>query len=1211
MSRFWLSILLITAPSLTGYAQQTSPTRPHAGMLRYPAVSRTHIVFGYANDLWLVPREGGTAVPLSSPAGQELFPRFSPDGQRIAFEGNYDGNNDLYVISIEGGIPFRVTHHPTGERLNGWTPDGKLLFSAGGVQGLGRMPQLFTVPPEGGMPAMLPVPYGTNGAVSPDGQWLAYTPHSTDFRTWKRYRGGMATDIWLFHLQTRKSRRMTDWEGTDTLPMWSGPTVYYLSDAGPDHRLNLWRYDTGSGKRAQITRYKDFDVKWPSISPDGKIAFQHGAELLLMDAANGETRPVNVTVPGDRATLRPRAVDTSRFISDWGISPTGKRAVIEARGDIWTAPAKEGSPRNLTRTGGVAERMPSWSPNGRWIAYLSDATGEYEFYITRSDGKGETKQLTHGGKTFRYRPVWSPDSKYIAFTDKTGSIYLVRAEGGSPKLIDKDPWAETPEVVWSHDSRWIAYPKNGQRSRNSAIWLYRVEKDEKHPITSEMFNAYGPAFDRKGDYLYFISNRTFSPSYDDLGQNWIYTGTHVLMAVPLRKDIKSPYLPKSDEESWDKPTEGEKKDDKTPDNAPKPDDGISGIWKGTAKGAFLPGGEVSFTLDLTLNPANTVSGSFESSLSSGSLTSGKYNPDTKEITLSVSLPTGSASVTGQVADGKMTGKGTASDGSTFDITAERSSPRPGSKDAPKESDKPAKVVTVDFESIEGRGMLLPVRSGRFGQLAVNDKGALIFSRHSVAGEEGAGIKLFDLNDEKKEEKTVAAGAGGFRISADGKKLLVFQGSGTAIRDAAAGGSEDKINTSGMTVVIDPREEWKQIFTDAWRIQRDFFYDPTMHGVDWAAVREHYTQMLDGCVSREDVSYVISEMISELNVGHAYYWGGDTEPAAPGVNVGMLGADFEMANGAYRIARIHEGAPWDADARSPLNQPGIDIKEGDYILAVNGVPVNTTRDPWAAFQGMADRAVTLTISGKPSSDKDARDVILRPLSSDWGLRFRAWIEKNRAYVDKETGGRAGYIYVPDTGAGGQSELVRQFYGQLHKDALIIDERWNGGGQIPTRFIELLNRPVTNYWARRDGNDWIWPPDAHQGPKCMLINGLAGSGGDAFPSYFRQAGLGKLIGTRTWGGLVGMTGNPGLIDGGYTSVPTFAFYKKNGTWGIEGHGVDPDIEVIDDPARMQNGRDPQLDTAIGYVLEELKKNPFQPPTRPPYPNRSGMGVPEKDR
>lgn len=1200
-------------------------TIPHPGMLRYPDVSATHIVFVYANDPWVVPRTGGLAVPLASPPGQETFPKFSPDGKTIAFVGNYDGNRDIYTVPLEGGIPYRVTHHPAGEWLSEWTPDGKLIFSASNMTGFGPGMKMYVVSAKGGLPEKLPIPYGVNGSISADGAWLAYTPHSTDFATWKRYRGGMATDIWLFNLRTHKSKRMTDWEGTDTLPMWHGDKVYYLSDAGPEHRLNIWVYDTRTGKREQITRFTDFDVKWPSIGPgekgEGEIVFQQGSHLYLLNLQTRKAQPVRVQIPGARPTLRPRAVDVSRFIMGWGISPTGKRAVVEARGDIWTLPAKNGSPRNLTRTSGVAERDPSWSPDGQWIAYFSDATGEYELYVVQSDGKGEPKQLTRDGACFRYNPTWSPNSKYIAFGDETGALYIYGMDSGMVRLVDKDPWAEAPNPSWSPDSRWIAYARNDERTRNSSIWLYNVETDEKTRVTSGMFNDISLVFDRKGEYLYFVSHRHFRPIYEDLGTTWIYTGTQVLLAVPLRQDIASPYLPKTDEEKWGEKGKEQQPEKREASPAPPPAqpaavDEVSGEWSGTVTGSVVPGGSLSIRARLKLEANNTVTGTVESPMGSASV-SGTYNPSTKELALSVTLPDGTVlSLNAKITDNTLVGTVRVPTGETLELRAERvggapSAPVQLTKSESAPAPKPEQKVNIDTDGFEARAIQLPVKPGRFGRLAVNDKGQLIFVRMPVGGsEEPPAIKLFDITDEKREEKTVASGASAFDISADGKKLLVIRGGSASIQDAAPGATGEPVVTAGMTTEVDPRAEWRQIFTDAWRIQRDFFYDPNMHGVDWKAMREHYAQMLEDCVSREDVSFVIGEMIAELNVGHAYYSGGDTEQA-PSTTVGLLGCDFELHRGAYRISKIYQGAPWDSDARGPLSQPGVKVKEGDYLLAVNGVPIDTRKDPWAAFQGMADRVVTITVSDKPYIDDTARDVPVRLLGSDSNLRYRAWVESKRAYVEQKTGGRVGYIYVPNTGTDGQNELVRQFIGQIGKDALIIDERWNGGGQIPTRFIELLNRPLTNYWARRDGNDWPWPPDAHYGPKSMLINGLAGSGGDAFPYYFRQAKLGKLIGTRTWGGLVGISGNPRLIDGGYTSAPTFAFYEKDGTWGIEGHGVDPDIEVIDDPALMVNGEDPQLDAAIQLMLDEIKRDPYIPPRRPPYPNRKGMGIRPEDK
>jgi tricorn protease len=1231
--------LLMTSVSL--WAQPApAPARPHAGLLRYPSVSAKQIVFVYANKLWLVGREGGQAVPLATPPGSVRQPRFSPDGARVAFTGNYDGNFDLYTIPVEGGLPTRATHHPAAEHLCNWTPDGKLLFASNGLTGQARQDQLFTVSPNGGLPAKLPVPYGDDAAISPDGRYLAYTPSSTNNRTWKRYRGGWAQDIWLFDLQTKTAKKITDWEGTDTLPMWQGTRIYYLSDGGPEHRLNIWRYDTKSGQRQQITRLADYDVKWPSIGSGtkgtGEIIFEYGPDLQILDLASGKTRAVSVSIPGDQSGLRPRPVDVSKFVTSFSLSPSGTHVAIEARGDIWTTPVKDGTPRNLTHSSGAAERSPAWSPDGRWIAYLSDATGEYELYATQSDGRGETRQLTKNGSTFRTNVGWSPDSKYLTFADKTGALYLVPLAGGQAKLITTDPYARTLNCNWSPDSRWITYAHAIGRRQVGAIFLYNVETGKATQVTSGMFNDSAPVFDHKGDFLYFASGRSFNPQYGD-DSTWIYGGTEILVAAPLRNDVRSPYLPKLEEEPFgdskktasvtvsvlDTPVTnlkaslaGASPSAPTASLVPAAPvllagDEVSGEWKGMA-------GTVSFTMRLVLGANNMVTGSITSAQGSGTVT-GTYNPTTHEITLTAALEGGvTATISGKISGTTFMGTAMVM-GMSMPVQAERTSPPAApAPNAPAANGgktgttaAPATNVRIDLEGFEARAILLPARSGRFGGLAVNDRNQLLFARLSVPGsEEGAGLKLFDINDDKRQEQMIAAGASDSDITPDGKKILIARGPDATVQDATVGAAGETVITTGMTTTIDPRAEWKQLFVDAWRIERDFFYDPNMHGVNWKGMRDQYAKMLEDCATRDDVSYVISEMISELNVGHAYYSGGDVTPE-PSVSVGMLGADYALENGAFRITKIYQGAPWDVDARGPLTQPGVKVREGDYLLAVNGTPLDATQDPWAAFANLAGRAVTITVSDKPKMDASAHDVAVRPVASEYPLRYRAWIEQNRKYVEQKTGGRVGYIYVPNTGIDGQNDLVRQFIAQYDKDALIIDERWNGGGQIPDRFIELLNRPVTNYWALRDGRDWQWPPVSHPGPKCMLINGLAGSGGDAFPWMFRQAKLGKLIGTRTWGGLVGISGNPGLIDGGGVTAPTFAFYKPNSTWGIEGHGVDPDIEVMDDPALMTNGGDPQLDAGIKQMLDELKRAPYIAPRRPSYPNKSGMGIAPQDK
>ncbi|MGE3109938.1 MAG: PDZ domain-containing protein [Phycisphaerales bacterium] len=1258
---------------LSAGAPARADVDPTGSMMRWPDVSATSIVFSYANDLWIVPRTGGTALPLASPPGPEALPKFSPDGQTIAFIGNYEGNRDVYTIPVTGGVAVRVTHHPAGEILSDFSPDGsKIMYLTNGFAGLQRQTQLWSSPAGGGMPTKLPVPYAGFGSVSPDGTWLAYTPHSTDTRTWKRYRGGMATDVWIFNLTNNSARKITNWEGTDTIPMWipggDSSTVYYLTDNGPDHRLNIWSFGVNSGERAQITTFSDDDVRWPSIGPgpDGKgeIVFQLGAKLMLLNLATRQSSEVNVTIPGDRPKVRDRLVDASKNIAGASISPSAKRVVIEGRGDLWSVPAKEGVTRALTYSDGIAERDPSWSPDGKWIAYFSDESGEYELWVRPSDARPadekkdakkpdektpdgappakaddaaateprpQPRKLTSLGAGFRFNPTWSPDSTMISFTDQNGRLYLTTVASGDTKEFDKDPWMNQLNVSWSHDSRWFAYSKADDGNSNGCIWIGDAKTGQKHQVTSNMFASTSPAFDRKGDWLFFASNRSIeAPEYSDLDTTFVYADTDTLLMAPLRADVKSPWLPKSDEEELKKDAKkdqnskggADKQDEKKDSGPPSPaavSDPVTGTWSGKATGD-APGMEngLPFTMSLKLDGDN-ISGSMTSAMGSGDV-SGTFDKASGHVTLTITIGDGVATLTGTIDNGQLAGTWTTGDASGK-FTATRSAKEngePGKKDAdgPKKDDKP-KDLMIDFDGFEGRAIMLPVRPGGFANLAVADGEKLVYSRRSARGTGvEPGIKVFDYSGDEKEEKAVTAG-GNFQLTADGKKMLVFRGGSMAICDPSAGGGKSQaVATDGMKKTIDPRKEWEQIFTDAWRLQRDYFYEPGMHGVDWPKMRQHYGAMLPDAASREDVNWIISEMISELNIGHAYLQGqGDVEDQ-PTVGVGLLGCDFELdagapGGGAYKIARIYQGGPWDADARGPLSEPGVNVKVGDYLLEVNGIPINPKEDPYAAFVGAVGKTIALTVNSSPTMDGKEREVLVKPIGSEASLRFRAWIEDNRAYVDEKSGGTIGYIYVPNTGVDGQSELFRQFFGQRQKDALIIDERWNGGGQIPTRFIELLNRQPVNYWARRDGNSWPWPPDAHFGPKCMLINGLAGSGGDDFPWLFKHEKIGTVIGTRTWGGLVGISGNPRFIDGGSITVPTFGFFELDGTWGVEGHGVDPDMVVVDDPSLMVSGGDPQLDAAIAHLTDELKTRRFVPPQKPASPDRRGMGLPERDR
>jgi len=1323
-----------------------------SGLMQFPDVSDRHIVFSYSGDLWLAPREGGVATPLAGSAGADLFPRFDPEGDTIAFTGNYEGNRDVYTIPVQGGIAQRMTYHPGSETVCDWTADGKVVFSTNGLAGLGRMSQLFAIGTDQNLPEKLPVPYGTNASISEDGNWLAYTPHSRDSRTWKRYRGGMASDIWLFHLKDKTSQQITDWEGTDSLPMFHGDKVYYLSDAGPNHRLNIWEYDTQTEEHKQVTTFDQFDCKWPAIGPgpdgEGEIIVQNGFSLWLINLDDFAATTVDITIPGDRPTIRHQLIDTSDSITNAGISPTAKRVTVEARGDIWTLPAKTGPPRNLTATSGVAERMPAWSPDGRWVAYFADTTGEYELYVRQSDGRGDPRQLTSNGDAFRFDPVWSPDSKFITFTDKAGRVHLHAlpqwvedeqvdepADGqadegaadeeqqadeaaadqsgdapaaedsdeaaeesaasqapapGETVIIATDPYAGRPSVNWSHDSNYLTFAlASDTQVPTSIVYIYDIHKAELHPVTHGFFNDDSPVFDRKGEFLYFSGSRAFNrPSYEDVGTSFIYADTEVLLAIPLRGDIEMPMLPESDEETWDGKDEGKDEDedeendndedeqenendkddeddqeeddqdgddqeDEEDDSSNDGTDGdsgggvaqstgghetfvapigvgladpISGTWVIELQSDDLPADQLTATAKLALQSDGSVTGSVESPMGVIDLSSGRFDAASGELTLTFPYGQASVVISGQLqSDGSLKGTASVADQSipfTATRTATAAGGNSGSSDADEsaggdtDKEESAKSFSIDFEGIAERAFQLPVSQGNFGRLAVNQKNQLIYARTRGRGGDGeSAIKLFDVHADKPSEKTVVSGATNFSITPDGKKLLVRQGRSLSIINAAAGQKlSDKVPTKGMIAKIDPRQEWQQVFTDAWRIMRDYFYDPNMHGVDWKGIRDYYEILLKDCLTRDDVAFVIREMISEINVGHAYYRGGggrgsSNDDNGPDARVGLLGCTFVADNGRYRIDTLFEGAAWDTDARNPLRRQG--VQEGDYILQVNGIDLTTDINPYAAFQATAGLVTRLTISDDATLDDDDERILVEPLRSDNDLRFRHWIEQNRKLVEEKTEGRVGYIYVVNTGVPGQNDLFRQFYGQMSKDALIIDDRWNGGGQIPTRFIELLNRPVTNYWAKRDGRDWTWPPDSHQGPKCMLINGMAGSGGDMFPALFRQNQLGKLVGQRTWGGLVGISGNPGMIDGTSITAPTFAYYQTDGTWGIEGHGVDPDVDVIDDPAKMTDGGDPQLEAAIELMLDELKTNPYVKPDRPDYPDRSGFGIKEEDK
>lgn len=1071
-------LLFLLTFSITGINAQID-----ASLLRYPDVSETHITFVYAGDIWIVDKDGGAASRLSSPSGTELSPKFSPDGKTIAFSGNYDGNLDVYTIPFMGGVPNRVTYH--GGAVMGWTPDGnKILFSSGKASGRSRFNRLFTVDRDGGISEPLPPAYAEIGCFSPDGKKLAFTDKSRLNRTWKRYRGGMAPDIYVMNLDDYSTINITNNSASDELPMWHENKIYYLSDNGDEKRYNIWEYDTSAKTNRQVTDFTDFDVHYPSIGPE-EIVFEAGGDLYLLSLETNEYKKVDVNVVTDQQAVLSQTVDAQKYIQHVNISPKGNRALVEARGDIFSLPAEKGYILNFTQSSGSAQRFPAWSPDGKSVAYWSDESGEYELTIHNIE-KGTSEKITNLGPGFRYHIYWSPNGQKVAFIDQAMKIQVTDVENGETKVIDQGLWMyqgalENFDVSWSPDSKFLAWNR-GAENRNAIVFIYNVDSGEKEQITSDFYNNLSPAFSPDGKYLYVLTNRLMKPRYSDFDNTFVYDNSMLVAAISLQKDTPSPVAPENDKVELD--------DEEKPDDEEKSE---------------------------------------------------------------------------------------------------------------KETDKKNEDINVkiDFEGLENRLVLLPVDAGNYRNLAATDGKIILHDFSDANGEDSKKpIVYWDLKE--RELKTIVEDADNFILSANGEKLLISDKQKYSIVEVKEMQKPEKfVPVQDMEMTIEPRKEWEQIFTDAWRFERDFFYDENMHGVDWDAVKKKYGKLLEQAASREDVNFLIGEMIGEINASHTYKGGGDLENPKRR-NIGYLGVDWNINNGAYQIEKILEGAVWDAEVRSPLSEPGVNVSEGDYVLAVNGVPLTIEKGPEAAFGGLAGKTVELTVS-ESASGENSEKVVVKLLDDENRLRHLAWIEKKRQKVAEATNGKVGYIYVRSTGIDGQNELARQFYGQWNKQGLIIDERFNSGGQIPDRFIEMLNRKPLAYWAVRDGHDWQWPPVAHFGPKAMLINGWSGSGGDAFPDYFRKADLGPLIGARTWGGLIGITGLPQLIDGGAVTAPTFRMYDPDGNWFSEGHGVDPDIKVPEDHEKLAKGIDNQLQQAIDWINAELKKNPPEWPKHEPYETR----------
>ena len=1072
MNKF-ATLLVLVLSATSAFAQQQL-TR----LLRQPDIAGDKVAFVYAGDIWIAGADGGQARRLTSDEGMEYFPKFSPDGRWIAFTGDYSGSRQVFVISVDGGQPRQLTFYndvgslpPRGgidNRVLDWTPDGKqVLFLPHRVPWSDRMARPYVVPAAGGMETPLAIPEGGGGAYSPDGTKLVYTPIEREFRTWKRYRGGRAQDVWIYDLAANRSEQITNNPYTDNQPMWVGNTIFFTSDR-EDGRLNLWAYDLASKQTRKVTNHTDYDVLWPSADK-ASVVYENGGYIYRFDPATAKSTRLPIGVYGDFKGTVPYFTNVRANTESYVLSPTGARAMLVARGELFSVPAKQGEIRNVTATPGVRERDASWSPDGKWIAYLSDATGDYEIYVRPGEGtEGTARQLTTGSKAWRFAPLWSPDSKMLAFSDKDHLLHILDVASGKITNVDKDDYGDITDYRWAPDSRWLTYTKLNE-ARYSAIFVYSVPDARVHQLTSGMTNDGNPVFDPKGRYLYFTSNRDFNLTFSGFEFAYVYTDpTRVYVGV-LASDGPALFLPQSDEEK-----------------------------------------------------ANA----------------------------------------------------------------------PAAPEAPKADPKAPLVVKIDPAGFENRVRAIPGSSGQYNNLEALPNGVLY-----LTGSDGPqSLKLYNIDDRKEE--TVADNIASYDISANREKLIVRSGQQYAILNAKPGQkvADGALNLSNMEMKIDPKAEWPQLYADAMRILRDWFYDPGMHGLDWKAIGDKYGQLLPYVAHRADLDYILSEIAGELNAGHTYVSSPPGISAVERIDNGLLGADIVADGGIFRIAHIFPGENWHEDFRSPLTEPGVRIKEGDYILAVDGVSTKGVDNFYRLLENKADRVVTLLVNSTASAT-GAREEKVRPIKKETNLRYLDWVKSRREMVDKLSGGKIGYIHLPNTGGEGNRELFKYFYPQVDKQALIIDDRYNGGGFIPDRMIELLERQPLNYWARRNVRPTATPAYAHVGPKVMLINGYSSSGGDALPYYFRKRGLGKLIGTRTWGGLIGISGNPNLMDGGNVSAPQFRFFDTEGMWAVEGVGVSPDIEVVDRPELIAAGKDPSLEAGVKLLLEELAKNPPKPVVVPP--------------
>ena len=1083
-------------------------------LLRFPDIHDGTIAFVYAGDIWIAPDDGGTAVRMSAHPGLELFPKFSPDGKWIAFTGQYDGDEQVYVIPVGGGEPTQLTYYPArgplaprwgfDHHVYGWSPDSKavLFRSTREYWGAGSG-RLYTVPLEGGLPTALEMPLSGAGAISPDGRFVAYSPLFRDFRAWKRYQGGWAQDLYLFDRREKTAEQITDHIRSDRDPMWLGDTVYFTSDR--DGTLNLYSFDTKSKKTKQLTHEKTWDVRWPASDGRNRIVYELNGELRVFDSPSGRSRHVRINVPSDGVPRRPRRVSAASNVESFALSPKGRRAVFSARGDIFTVPAEKGPTRNLTRSSDAHDRLPSWSPDGRKIAFVSDQSGEQQVYIV-DQGGGEPQQLTDGFHGRLYNLVWSPDSKRIAFSDKEGKAYVLDIGNREVKEVADEPRGRITDYRWSPRGGYLAFTVS-VASRVNSIFIWDSAGEKLHQVGGAMFDEYNPAWDPQGKYLYFMSDREFSPLISTTEWNFATNRQTGLFALALRRDVDHPFPPESDE------VELKAEDDEQ-------------------------AGQESAARD----------------------------EDEEESA------TDSAEDTDEESAGKPKEKG---------------------------------PIRIDFDGLAERVAPVPVPADNYSGLAAVDE-SLLFVRnrpfyYGRASDGRDEIKIFDLK--KRELKTVT-GAGGYALSTDGKKILVRQSGAFKLYDVKADAKDSKtLSTAGLKVDLVPAQEWETIFDEVWRRYRDFFYVENMHGYDWEAIRDQYRPWLEHVTHRSDLNYVIGEMIAELNVGHAYISGGDYElPDRP--DVALMGADLELdaESGRYRIKRILRGHNEEQEYRAPLTEIGVDAREGDYLLEIDGEPVQATDNPYRLLRHKASRPVEILLNDRPSPD-GARTVVYQPISNESNLRYLTWVEGNMRAVSEATDGKVGYIHVPDMSSKGISEFIKWYYPQMRKDGLVVDVRGNGGGNVSQMLIERLSRKLLGVRYSRTNDDFrTYPNEVFLGHLVCLVNENSASDGDIFAARFKQAGLGPLIGKRSWGGVIGITSHGPLMDGGDVRVPEFATNSIDGSWIIEGHGVDPDIEIENDPESVLAGKDPQLARGIAEVLRRIREDPRPRPTRPPGPIRT---------